>query len=49
MENLGSERVNGTDLYYKILGLAEKHGYKIFFLAELKNISSLEARLNIKS
>lgn len=26
-----AQRINGTDLYYKILNLAEKKGYKIFF------------------
>lgn len=26
-----SERINGTDLYFKILELAEKQGYKVFF------------------
>jgi N-acetylglucosaminyldiphosphoundecaprenol N-acetyl-beta-D-mannosaminyltransferase len=26
-----SERINGTDLYYKILNLAQKNNYKIFF------------------
>lgn len=25
------ERINGTDLYFKILELAEKRGYKVFF------------------
>jgi N-acetylglucosaminyldiphosphoundecaprenol N-acetyl-beta-D-mannosaminyltransferase len=40
------ERINGTDLYYKVLVLAEKNGYKVFFFGgDEKHIVSLEARL----
>jgi len=40
------ERINGTDLYYKVLELAEKNEYKVFFFGgDEKHIVSLEARL----
>ena len=40
------ERVNGTDLYYKILELAEKNSYSIFFFGGSDEAAnSLESRL----
>ena len=39
------KRVNGTDLYYKILELAEKNSYSIFFFGGSDKCKSLESRL----
>ena len=40
------ERINGTDLYYKVLGLAEKNGYKVFFFGgDVKHIGALKVEL----
>ena len=40
------ERINGTDLYYKVLGLAEKNGYKVFFFGgDVKDIGALKVEL----
>ncbi len=40
------ERINGTDLYYKILELAEQSGYKVYFFGgDEKHIDPLKVKL----